>query len=265
MRKMTVATLVLGVCLAMAASAGADVVGGQTYDFVDITAVGSVSDFRMGEFEITQDQYSSLMGGAGGLLPQVNVTFGQAATFINALNVAAGSPVAYNIIGGVVNPWVVDEVPTVYRDAAAWYFMIDENEFSDAYHNGAAYQTYASPGDVLPTTAQANYQGGIGTLWNVGSGAIELNSTFDLMGNAAEFMENDTNWLYPGGAGTNHRFMGGAFAYGSYMLPHTFKFAYGAGGATNFTGFRIGSRVPEPATMSLLALGGLAVLRRRKS
>ncbi len=262
MNTKTVVTIALGVCLAIAASAGADVVAGQTYDFVAITAVGAAADFRMGKFEVTEDQWASLMGGGGsGLTPQVNITFHQAAQFVNAMNVAAGSTVAYNIIGGVVNPWGSG----VYRDPAATYFMIDENEFSDAYHNGTAFQTYATPSGALPTTpAEANYQGGPGALWAVGSGAVELNGTFDVMGNAAEFMENDTNWLYPTGAGTNHRFMGGAFMFGTYMLPHTFKSAYGAGGATNFVGFRLGTLVPEPATMSLLALGGLGLLRRKR-
>ena len=265
MKRKTAVTLALGVCLAMAASAGADIVAGQTYDFVPITAVGSAADFYMGKYEVTEDQWASLMGGGGsGGTPKVSITFHEAAAFVNAMNVAAGSTVAYNIIGGVVSPWIVDEVPTVYRDPAATYFMIDENEFSDAYHNGTAYQTYATPSGAMPTNAEANYQGGPGALWNVGSGAVELNGTFDLMGNAAEFMENDTNWLYPAGAGTNHRFMGGAFMFGSYMLPHTFKSAYGAGGATTFIGFRVGTLVPEPAAMSLLALGGLAVLRRKR-
>lgn len=253
--------LALGVCLAIAASASADVVGGQTYDFVDITAVGAAADFRMGTYEVTMDQYSSLMGGTGGSLPQVNRTFTEFAQYVNALNYAAGSTLAYNIPGGIVTPWGSG----VYRDPAATYFIIDENEFSDAYHNGSAYQTYATPSGAMPTNAEANYLGGVGTLLPVGSLSVELNGTFDLMGNAAEFMENDTNWAYPAGAGTNHRFMGGAFSFGSYMLPHTFIYAYGAGGATDFTGIRLGTLIPEPATMSMLALGGLAVLRRRRS
>jgi hypothetical protein len=225
--------------LAIAASASADLVGGVTFDFVPITAVGAAADFRMGKFEVTEDQWAAFMGGGGsGSTPKVSITFHQAAEFVNALNTAAGSTVAYNIIGGVVNPWGESGV---YRDPGAKYWMIDENEFSDAYHNGSAYQDYATPSGALPTTSEANYQGGPGVLWNVGSGAEELNGTFDLMGNAAEFMENDTNWLYPAGAGTNHRFMGGAFSFGSYLLPHTFKYAYGAGGAENFVGFRLGS------------------------
>jgi len=245
----------------VAASANADVISGQTYDFVGIKGVYAPADFYMGKFEVTEDQWASIMGGGGsGGTPKVSITFHQAAAFINALNVAAGSTVAYNIIGGVVNPWGSG----VYRDPAATYFMIDENEFSDAYHNGTAFQTYATPSGAMPTNAEANYLGGPGALWAVGSGAVELNGTFDVMGNACEFMENDTNWLYPGTAGANHRFMGGAFGFGSYMLPHTFKYAYGAGGAENFVGFRLGTLIPEPATMSLLALGGLAVLRRRK-
>ncbi len=260
MKKRIAVTLALGICLAVAASASADVIGGQTYDFVDITAVSAAADFRMGQFEVTMDQYSSLIGGAGGSIPQVNISFLQAAEFVNALNVAAGTPVAYNIVAGIVTPWGSG----VYRAADAGYFMIDENEFKDAYHNGSAYQSYATPSGALPTNAEANYQGGSGALWAVGSGAVELNGTFDLMGNAAEFMENDTNWAYPAGAGTNHRFMGGSYAHGTYMLPYTFTYAYGGGGATNFVGLRLGSPVPEPATMSLLALGGLAVLKRRR-
>ena len=269
MKSKLAVVLALGVCLAMVAPANAEVIGGASFDFVDITATQAAADFRVGKFEVTVDQYNAVMGTTGGTgnLPMQYVGFMDAIAFVNNLNGMAGGPDAYNVVGGVLMHW---GATSVYRNPAAKFFLLNEFEFEDAgYQNGATLQLYTTPGDTANTTAEANYNAA--SPWAVGSGAMEANGTFDMAGNVAEWMENDTNYLYPETASQNHRMLGGYYtATSSFYLQRTFKYIYKPANDPNpeeWWGFRIGStpgEVPEPATMSLLALGGLAVLRRRK-
>ena len=259
----------LGVCLAMVAPANAEVIGGASFDFVDITATQAAADFRIGLYEVTVAQYNAVMGTSGGTgnLPKQNVGFMDAIDFANNLNVLAGTPLAYNVVGGVLMQW---GATGAYRNPATKFFVVNELEFEDAgYQNGATLQLYTTPGDTANTTAEACYNAA--SPWAVGSGAMEVNGTFDMAGNVNEWMENDKDLLYPETAGANHRLLGGYFsATSSFYLQRTFKYIIFPANDPNpqdIFGFRIGStpgEVPEPATMSLLALGGLAVLRRRK-
>ena len=83
---------------------------------------------------------------------------------------------------------------------------------------------------------------------------------FDMHGNVGEWTAtsiNTTSVIIMGSAfhqTPSTATLGVAGSYGGLQINQQ-TFAYG---------FRLASNVPEPATMSLLALGGLAVLRRRR-
>jgi formylglycine-generating enzyme required for sulfatase activity len=84
------------------------------------------------------------------------------------------------------------------------------------------------------------------------------------MGNVWEWMESP--W-YSGdyGTGSNRGLRGGDFYYGVDTLASSGRFGYYPGDESLVFGFRVASEVPEPMSVTLLSLGGVALLKRRTS
>lgn len=159
----------------------------------------------------------------------------------------------------------------LYRHKDAYYFLPTEDEWvKAAYWNGSEIQEYATIGDVTPTQDGWNfydngYATGVYGPWDVGSGSEEVNGTYDMMGNVWEWIENN---FYSG----YHSYFpnytkclrGGEIGYRRTVLTSSYRGEFTTPQVESvYNGFRVAS-VPEPATVSLLVLGGLALLRRRK-
>ena len=119
---------------------------------------------------------------------------------------------------------------------------------ADASGNNANYYTapYVSPIDSGKFTTVA------GEFQNSDSPY----GTFDQAGNVVEWNESVS--------GSQRGMRGGAFAtYYDGYLQARFGFHWFPTYEDNVTGFRVASEVPEPATVMMLALAGITLLRRR--
>ena len=229
------------------------------------------------------DQEFRDFGPASGGAPSNRVSWYEAAQFVNWLNTSTGHHAAYNFTGTqgqsdyTFTTWDASEAwggTNLYRHEDAYYFLPDENEWlKAAFWNGTAIQNRPTrPGDTWPRGDRSSGAGWncylVGSFpqyngpWNVGSGSEELNGTYDMIGNLAEWVENPRN---DGDYSTDSRHVlrGGYYAWNSYYLTPSDR-GNSSHPATESCdiGFRVAS-VPEPGGLVLLAGIVLTMLLRR--
>ena len=311
------------VCVSLVSAASADTfgAGGNQFDidFVTISGAtnptsgyGIVSDaYRMGTYEITNDQWSKFQAAYGTVtgtpsdaydedpywtgtnVPTNEVSWYEAAQFVNWLNTSTGHQAAYKFTGTqgtgdyALATWSFAEADkgtnlyemNLYRHKDAMYYLPTENEWVKAgYWNGTSLQAYSTKagdtlhqGDGVSGTGwnYYDYVNGYATdpagPWDVGSGSEELNGTYDMMGNVWEWMESPYD-AGDYGTGSNRGLRGGScFSLNGGNLASSDRNDYGPPGSERDSlGFRVASEVPEPASLGLLAIGGLALIKRRR-
>ena len=218
-------------------------------------------------------------------VPTNRVSWYEAAQFVNWLNTSAGHQSAYKFTGTqgqsdyALDTWSAAEAAggtNLYRHKDAFYFLPTEDEwFKAAYWNGTTLQQYATKagdtlhqGDGTSGTGWNYYDNGYATdpygPWDVGSGSEELNGTYDMMGNAWEWMEspyNDPSYT----TGSSRGLRGGNWVYYSSYLAASYRDIILPTSEDELVGFRVAS-VPEPGSITLLVCGlvSLIWLRRRK-
>lgn len=271
-----------------------------SYDF---TFTGVNYDYRMGIYEITNDQWNKFKAAYGRVtgrngiynygdaydenpeftgknVPTNNVSWFEAAQFVNWLNTSTGHQAAYKFTGtqgtGGYSFAMWNETDNGYnpgnpfRNSNTFYFLPTENEWlKAAYWNGTTLQTYATKeGDTSyrgdGTNGGWNYFDFITSSnepWAVATGSEELNGTFDMMGNVWEWLETH----YKGTIlGSELTIRGGSYQSGDLDLRvYAYRPSTAAPTEDAYLGFRVAS-VPEPGTMVLLAVGGLAMVRKRR-
>jgi len=259
--------------------------GGTTVDidFVGIGYAGNSADstgfgtvayaYRIGKYEITANQWASVIaadpavGNAGlysGMQPTANVSWLGAARFCNWLTSGSYMNGAYLFS----DP---DTLTGVDRDSAVslygtTYVLPTRDEWYKAAYfksDGTGYTLYAT-GDAFPAQGPGGENYGVfygGSPWDVGSGAVENNGTYDINGNLWEWSESPME-----GFDESYLTLGAGYSSPGALM----KSIYQIGGAgmndvSSTMGFRVAA-IPEPTSVSLLGLGSIAtVLIRRKS
>ncbi len=285
--------LVVGVLLAVANIASAELVQGIYIDFVTIGNPGNPSDtrpeakplgcgaveyvYRIGKYEISNAQWYDFVSAAGAPtgnpsyaydedaywagtnVPTNYVSWYEAAQFCNYLTSGDKSKGAYQFSGNNSN---AGDFEGIDRDSAVSTYGIvyviptQDEWYKAAYYTGSGYSTYANGTDTAPIAGDdTNYYETIGQPWDVGDGTQEQNGTFDMMGNVYEWNETLS--------GSYRCLRGGSYTVTyKYFLSSSDRFISTPYSERNSLGFRVAS-VPEPCSLVLLGLGGL-ILRRKK-
>ena len=261
-------------------------------------------DYRMGVHEITNaqwDKFKAELGvpvtgspsnaydedfnnrGTGTVdVPTNDVSWYEAAQFVNWLNTSTGHHAAYKFTGTqgtsdyTFATWHASEAwdgTNLYRHEEAYYFLPDEDEwFKAAYWNGTEIQDYATKpgealhqGDGISGTGWNYFDDGYAMnpdgSWNVGSGSEELNGTYDMMGNNWEWMESPSSDASYG-AGSSRGVRGGNWYSSGSMGASSRGISDSPTNESLFCGFRVAS-IPEPGSLGLLAAIALTTLLSR--
>ena len=284
-------------------SAQADMFGTSgnefTIDFVNIGNAGNAADttgygavpyaYRVGTYEITQDAIdkatasgmSNVTAGAWtGNQPAANISWYEAAAFVNWLNTSTGNQAAYNLtfsgswsmtLWSSADAWTAGGTD-LYRHKDAFYFLPSENEwYKAAYYNQAAanYFDYPTGSDAAPVAVANGTTANTAVYDSLGSGPAGVNDAGGLSpygtmgqgGNVWEWMETATNGN--NSSPTENRVLRGASWSNSppieYMQSSYRSFFSEPSGDNSDLGFRVAS-VPEPSTYAILLMTGAGAL-----
>lgn len=276
-----------------------------TLDFVDIGNAGNAADttgygavpyaYRVGTYEISQDAITKATasgmanvtaGAWTGNQPAANISWYEAAAFVNWLNTSTGKTAAYDLTYNnfewSMNLWSSGDAwqlggENLYRNKDAYYFLPSENEwYKAAYYNAAAttYFDYPTGSDTAPAPVTSGTNAGTavyGQSFEQGpagvndAGGLSPYGTMGQGGNVFELTESAS-------AGTNSSpSEGRAWRGGEWSEPEFYLLSSSRLGdhppfeKSISIGFRVAS-VPEPSTYALVLMGAgaLCLWRRRK-
>ena len=269
--------------------------GGDSVDieFVDIGNAGNAADttgygdgavsydYKIGTFEVTAAQFAAVSSFDvnvednandpwSGLQPTASSSWYEAAKFANWLTSGDALQGAYGFSNATTFTGV--DRATALTTYGTIYVLPSEDEWYKAAYlksDGSGYTTYAT-GDGLPVPGtDANYNGANTAPWNVGSGSVENNGTYDMGGNVWEWGESAFSGGEPTG-GESRVDRGGSWNFNSSTLQSSNHFTYNPVLENNNTGFRVASvsaavaAVPEPSSVGLLVIGAMGCMLRRK-
>ena len=305
-----VAVLFASVTLSIQPSAQADTWGGGTtneftIDFVDIGNTGNAADtttygavpyeYRTGKNEISQLQITKATqigmanvsaGAWSNNQPAADITWYEAAAFVNFLNTNSGKTAAYDLTfsngSWSMALWSSEQAWTeggtnLYRNKDAFYFLPSENEwYKAAYYNpgGSNYFLYPTASSSVPMAVASGTNAG-SAVYNGGAvtnpaavtfaGGLSPYGTMGQGGNVFEWNESAFDGANSS-ASENRARRGGYWSFPDGNLRSSARVSVVPSVERSFVGFRVAS-VPEPSTYALLAMtaaGALWMTRRRR-
>ena len=269
----------------------------------DGTGYGAVDySYRMGVNEVSQGMITaynnatnagpditffdlSSNGGNGVNKAASGVSWNEAARFVNWLNTDAGFSEAYKFTTGGANDnialWTSGDTgydaSNPFRNSNAHYFLPSEDEwYKAAYYdsNTGTYSDFATGSDTAPTTVASGttegtavygqpYATGPADITN--AGGLSSYGTMAQNGNVGEWGES--GFAAPNDAADENRvFRGGSWSNNSWFLQSSSRLSDTTISEGNAVGFRVASveAVPEPSSVSLILIGAVGFLLKRK-
>jgi sulfatase modifying factor 1 len=243
-------------------------------------------NFRMGRYEVTQNQIDAAVanglqnvqaGAWSGDRPAADISWLEAAAFVNYLNTSTGHEAAYSLAWDgafwSLGTWN-GSTNGLLRNPSSYYFLPNDTEWQAALTYDPATSSYSLPNMTAVTSGTApntavfsDYT--INVFPNSPASAFEAGGlspcgTMGQVGNVSEWIE-DMGW--PNDVTSNITEVYGTQPRGgSYEDLMRYNVSY-LGYARYDIGLRVAS-VPEPSTYALFGFGALVLLafnRRRKS
>jgi hypothetical protein len=217
--------------------------------------------------------------------PAANISWYEAAAFVNWLNTSNGHQAAYNLTfdsdsGWSMTLWSSEEAwqlggENLYRHKDAYYFLPSEDEwYKAAFHQNdgvtANYWDYATGSNTAPTPVAGGTASGT-AVYNGQSGPADVHlagglspyGTMGQNGNVWEWSESAFDGIN-NSSSESRAIRGGFWANPESLLRSSSRGINGPAFEGNNIGFRVAS-VPEPSVALLVLMAGGAWLLRRRS
>jgi len=277
-------------------ASGSTAYGGVVYNYR--MAVNEVSQGMVTAYNNATDggpdiSFFDLVSHGGNGVNKVasGVSWNEAARFVNWLNTSQGYQAAYSVSGAAnstISLWASGDAwqvggENLFRHKDAHYFLPSENEwYKAAYYNPdtGTYFDYATGSDTAPTATSggtasgtAVYRDGVipnpvGPADITNAGGLSPYGTMAQNGNVWERCESTRNGAND--FATKSRVLrGGAWSGNSSSLQSLFYANSLPDDESYVVGFRVAAvaataAVPEPSGVSLLLIGAVGLLIRRK-
>ena len=282
-----------------------------TIDFVNIGNAGNAADttgygavpyeYRVSTYAISQDAITKATnsgmstnvtaGAWEGNRPAANISWYEAAAFVNWLNTSTGYQAAYKDLTFSGGSWSMELWSSadawqlggenLYRHKDAQYFLPSEDEwYKAAYYNpgGVNYFDYPTGSDTAPTAVASGTNAGTAVYSNATNAPAQVSlagglSPYGTMGQGGNVWEwNETAYDGTNSSGSEKRvFRGGYWSSAASELQSSYRDLDFPSYQINSVGFRVASAqpaaaVPEPGTWAAAALlaVGAAFVRWRK-